>query len=41
MEHIAPEKKSSRIQVKRGREANMLATIPSTEDIQGNVQTRD
>ena len=38
MEKLAPGKISSRLQVKRGCEANILATIPSTQGKWGNVQ---
>ena len=40
MEHSAPGKRSSRLRIRRGWEANMFATLPSTKDTWGNVQNR-
>ena len=40
MEHLAPGKISIRLWIKRGREANLIATISSTEVTRRNVLKR-
>ena len=40
MEHLVPEKKPSRLWIKRGHEANMFSTISSTEGTWRNVKKK-